>query len=89
MINNAHLIFQNSFQFSNLDILLIFFIVTVQIIHCPTFDLGGKILENAPRSASLYLRHYRYYYDPPEFQTVITTTDTTADSKLMHLGYFR
>jgi len=57
---------------------------------CGPFDiLGGRIPENAPRSASLYLRHYRYYYDPPEFQTVITTTDTTADSKLMHLGYFR
>jgi hypothetical protein len=30
------------------------------------------------RSAALYLRHYRYYYDPPEFQTVITTTDTST-----------
>lgn len=57
---------------------------------CGPFDvLGGIIPSDAPRSESLYLRHYRYYYDPPEFQTVITTTDTSEDSKLVHLGYFR
>jgi hypothetical protein len=57
---------------------------------CGPFDiLGGRIPANAPRSESLYLRHYRYYYDPPEFQTVITTTDTSEDSKLLHIGYFR
>ena len=32
---------------------------------------------------------FRYYYDPPEFQTVITTTDTKEDSGLPHIGYFR
>jgi len=41
--------------------------------------------EDRIRSAALYLRHYRYYYDPPEFQTVITTTDR---SKLFLIGDF-
>lgn len=57
---------------------------------CGAYDvIGGKIPKDCPRSASLYLRHYRYYYDPPEFQTVITTTDTKEDSGLPHIGYFR
>ena len=64
-----------------------------KVIICSYTDfiniLGGIIPSDAPRSESLYLRHYRYYYDPPEFKTVITTTDTSEDSKLMHLGYFR
>ncbi|KAK6960496.1 UPF0609 protein [Biomphalaria glabrata] len=32
-----------------------------------------------------YLIHYRYMYDPPEFQTVITTTEETK----LHFGYYR
>ncbi|GAB1603204.1 histone PARylation factor 1-like [Argonauta hians] len=32
-----------------------------------------------------YLIHWRYYYDPPEFQTVICGDNTTQ----FHLGYFR
>lgn len=56
----------------------------------PYHLLAGKISADKPRSASLYLRHYRYYYDPPEFQTVITTTDASnSDSTLLHIGYFR
>ncbi|KAK3608963.1 hypothetical protein CHS0354_026292 [Potamilus streckersoni] len=32
-----------------------------------------------------FLLHWRYYYDPPEFQTVIKGDD----SKQFHMGYFR
>ena len=32
-----------------------------------------------------YLLHWRYYYDPPEFQTVIKGDDQTQ----FHIGYFR
>eukprot|EP00088_Acartia_fossae_P043085 TRINITY_DN4530_c0_g1_i1.p1 TRINITY_DN4530_c0_g1~~TRINITY_DN4530_c0_g1_i1.p1 ORF type:complete len:468 (-),score=108.69 TRINITY_DN4530_c0_g1_i1:803-2182(-) len=58
---------------------------------CGPFDvLGKRIPAKAPRSGSLYLRHYRYYYDPPEFQTVITSKeDGPHASKLLHIGYFR
>jgi len=55
---------------------------------CGPYDvLAGKISKKSARSASLFLRHYRYYYDPPEFQTVITSTE--PDAKLFHIGYFR
>ena len=30
--------------------------------------------------------HHRYFYDPPEVQTVIVSTDPTST---FHLGYFR
>ena len=33
-----------------------------------------------------YLCHYRYYRDPPEFQTVLASTD---ESSTFHIGYFR
>lgn len=50
------------------------------------FDvLSGKIKSLKPRKQSTYLRYYRYYYDPPEFQTVIKG-DNNAQ---YHLGYFR
>lgn len=57
---------------------------------CGPYDvLAGNLPEDRVRSAALYLRHYRYYYDPPEFQTVITTTDIGEKSDLFHIGYFR
>ena len=49
--------------------------------------LAGKIPKDCVRSSSLYLRHYRYYYDPPEFQTVIASAE--PDPALFHIGYFR
>ncbi|CAH1778007.1 unnamed protein product, partial [Owenia fusiformis] len=33
-----------------------------------------------------YLLHWRFYYDPPEFQTVVFNE---KDESLFHLGYFR
>ncbi|KAH9513974.1 mannoprotein [Bulinus truncatus] len=32
-----------------------------------------------------FLLHYRYFYDPPEFQTVLTT----KEKSLLHFGYYR
>ena len=32
-----------------------------------------------------YLRHWRYYYDPPEFLTVLRGDDEAQ----FHMGYFR
>jgi hypothetical protein len=32
-----------------------------------------------------YKLYYRYFYDPPEFQTVLKGTDET----MLHFGYFR
>lgn len=31
-----------------------------------------------------YIRHYRYYYDPPEFQTILQ-----KDKTGIHYGYWR
>jgi len=65
-------------------------LAAADLVLCGPYDvLGGRIPSNAPRASPLYLRHYRYYYDPPEFQTVITSTDNSDNSKLSHLGYFR
>ena len=50
--------------------------------------LAGRHKDVACNSAGQrpnFLLHWRYYYDPPEFLTVIT-----GDSeKQFHLGYFR
>ncbi|GFG29500.1 hypothetical protein Cfor_08468 [Coptotermes formosanus] len=50
------------------------------------FDvLSGNLKKVKQRELSLYLIHWRYYYDPPEFQTIIKGDDTTQ----FHMGYFR
>ncbi|KAJ4446654.1 hypothetical protein ANN_13351 [Periplaneta americana] len=50
------------------------------------FDvLSGKLKKIKHRKLSLYLIHWRYYYDPPEFQTIIKGDN----SKQYHMGYFR
>lgn len=50
------------------------------------FDiLSGSLKKAIQRKLSLYLIHWRYYYDPPEFQTIIKGDDTTQ----FHMGYFR
>ena len=52
------------------------------------FDiLGDKIPDSAVRSSRLFLRHWRFYYDPPEFQTVLTGSG--KNEKQFHIGYFR
>lgn len=47
------------------------------------FDLFDKELKQFSKEDGL--RHYRYYYDPPEFLTVLTCNN---DQEL-HYGYFR
>ncbi|XP_076316238.1 histone PARylation factor 1-like [Tachypleus tridentatus] len=50
------------------------------------FDILGKKLRNIHvQKPSDFLRHWRYYYDPPEFQTVFKGDNKTQ----YHLGYFR
>ena len=45
--------------------------------------LAGKHKGIKPKAS--YLLHWRYYYDPPEFQTVVRGDDNTQ----FHMGYFR
>lgn len=53
------------------------------------FDiLAGKhkgVKKNRHGKQPNFLLHWRYYYDPPEFQTVIRGTGNTQ----FHMGYFR
>lgn len=50
------------------------------------FDvLSGLITDFHGFSKEDLLRHCRYYYDPPEFQTIIIK----KDSNMTHYGYFR
>lgn len=50
------------------------------------FDVLGKKFENTPeKDIKEYVLHWRYFYDPPEFQTVIASTDNSG----YHAGYFR
>lgn len=46
--------------------------------------LTGKLKALKTRRVSSYVCHWRYYYDPPEFMTVIA-----GDEKEYHIGYFR
>ena len=49
------------------------------------FDvLRGALKESNNRKASDYLCHWRYQFDPPEFQTVLASQETD-----FHLGYYR
>ena len=48
--------------------------------------LAGKCLKkNKSGEKPNYLRHWRYYFDPPEFLTVIRGDDASQ----FHMGYFR
>ncbi|CAN8006488.1 unnamed protein product [Ixodes hexagonus] len=50
------------------------------------FDvLAGKLKNSTVKKSDDFLRHWRYYYDPPEMQTVLRGDD----EKMYHLGYFR
>jgi len=46
--------------------------------------LSGKLKDSNNRIQSDYLCHYRFYYDVPEFQTVIASKEND-----FHIGYFR
>lgn len=47
--------------------------------------ISGKFRKHKGKNKPCYVLHWRYYYDPPEFQTVMMK----ADSTLHHLGYYR
>jgi len=51
--------------------------------------LAGKCKSDAVKkgggATANYLLHYRYYYDPPEFMTVLRGDDKS----LFHMGYYR
>lgn len=50
------------------------------------FDvLAGKLTNKSVKTADDFLCHWRYYYDPPEMQTVLSGDDET----MYHIGYFR
>ncbi|XP_050693673.1 histone PARylation factor 1-like [Eriocheir sinensis] len=46
--------------------------------------LTGKLKELNDKRVSNYICHWRYYYDPPEFMTVIA-----GDENEYHIGYYR
>ena len=48
------------------------------------FDILAGKSKNCKRKAC-YLRHWRYFYDPPEFLTVVKGDDESQ----FHFGYFR
>jgi len=48
------------------------------------YSLARHVVRAGSRSPN-YLRHWRYYYDPPEFLTVIRGND----KKQFHIGYYR
>ncbi|KAL1434849.1 hypothetical protein MTO96_001735 [Rhipicephalus appendiculatus] len=50
------------------------------------FDvLAGKLTNKSIRTSDDFLCHWRYFYDPPEMQTVLSGDDET----MYHIGYFR
>lgn len=61
-------------------------LASVGLILVGPYDvLANKFTNIVERSPEEYLIHWRYYYDPPEFQTVIKGNDSTG----YHIGYFR
>uniref|UniRef100_A0A0C9R7D1 CD027 protein n=1 Tax=Fopius arisanus TaxID=64838 RepID=A0A0C9R7D1_9HYME len=50
------------------------------------FDvLFGKVVAFPEGAEEKYLRHWRYFYDPPEFQTILKGNDKEG----LHFGYWR
>ncbi|XP_077268690.1 histone PARylation factor 1 isoform X1 [Temnothorax americanus] len=48
--------------------------------------LDGKIkISSSENDKEKYLTHWRYYYDPPEFQTIVKCDDKEG----LHFGYWR
>jgi hypothetical protein len=51
------------------------------------FDVLSEKFKNIDdKTITSYHLHWRYYYDPPEFQTVIRACNNDQD---YHIGYFR
>lgn len=63
-------------------------LVPLGLLLVGPFDvLAGRFDGLAPREPAAYLRHCRYFYDPPEFQTVLAGTGGKRDG--LHYGYWR
>lgn len=50
--------------------------------------LAGKFDKLPPMEPAKYLRHRRFFYDPPEFQTVLVS-QPDAKRRGLHFGYWR
>lgn len=58
----------------------------VDLLLVGAFDvLAGRFKNANDKNPEEYLIHWRYYYDPPEFQTVLKGDDKRG----YHIGYFR
>lgn len=55
------------------------------ILVGPYDILADKFCNAKDKTPEMYLLHWRYYYDPPEFQTVIKSNSISG----YHIGYFR
>ena len=60
----------------------------IMVIHIVSGekDNGGVLPKLKTCSQNDLLCHWRYKYDPPEFQTLLASVD---DSSTFHIGYFR
>ncbi|XP_067613228.1 histone PARylation factor 1-like [Eurosta solidaginis] len=62
-----------------------YFETQVQLQLVGPFEfLAGRFHKAKIREPGDYLRHWRFYYDPPEFQTIFVRRDTGV-----HYGYWR
>ncbi|XP_044735988.1 histone PARylation factor 1 [Chrysoperla carnea] len=57
----------------------------VDLVLVGPFDVLAGKFQNVTKTKNEYLRHWRYYYDPPEMQTVIKCYDKEG----YHIGYYR
>lgn len=58
------------------------------LLSGPYDVLSGKFDDLPPMEPSKYLRHCRFFYDPPEFQTVLIS-QPDAKRRGVHFGYWR
>lgn len=58
------------------------------LLSGPYDVLAGKFDDLSPMEPSKYLRHCRFFYDPPEFQTVLVS-QPDAKRRGVHFGYWR
>lgn len=58
------------------------------LLSGPYDVLSGRFDDVPPMEPSMYLRHCRFFYDPPEFQTVLVS-QPDAKRRGVHFGYWR
>lgn len=57
----------------------------IGLILVGPFDVLANKFKHVKKKSEDYLIHWRYFYDPPELQTVLKGDDRTG----FHIGYFR